>query len=122
MYQAQLDHIGADGNVAGLPVTETFTLYEDAGCTIPKNLTGFSARFALRHLNERGKILVDATTLNGGIALGGAAGTVVLQTGEITPDHAAIPAGIHPYSIEVFDASANLVYSVFGRREFRVRL
>lgn len=122
MYQAQIDYLGPDGNVAGLPIGETFTLYSDASCTVPKDLTGFSASFRLRALNERGKILIEATNLNGGITLGGVAGTVALDTGSMSPDHDPVPAGIHAYSFELFNGSANLVYSVYGRREFRVRL
>ncbi|AVP97922.1 hypothetical protein C7S18_12245 [Ahniella affigens] len=122
MYQARIDYVGTDGNVAGLPVKETFELFEDASMTMPLDLTGFTARFALRSRDENGVLLIEATTANGGVVLGGTAGTVAIQTGAMTPAHGSVPAGTHAYALEVFDGSGTLLYSAIGKREFRVRV
>lgn len=62
--------------------------WKDSGGT-PINLTGFTARMQIRKSVSAAATLADLTTSNGGITLGGVAGTITLaltaaQTGAMT--------------------------------------
>ena len=54
-----------------------YFVYKDAAGT-PINLTGYSARAKIRNALVAGADVLDMTTANGQIVLGGAAGTVEL--------------------------------------------
>jgi hypothetical protein len=45
----------------------------------PMNLTGYTARMQVRPEIESGDVLVELTTSNGGLVLGGAAGTIAMS-------------------------------------------
>jgi hypothetical protein len=67
------------------------------------NLTGYTARMQVRETAESGTILLDLTTENGGIALGGSAGTVTLTA--TATQTAAIAAGEWVYDIELVNGA-----------------
>lgn len=62
----------------GANFTRIITLYEPDGET-PYNLTGYQARMQVRREVDESTILVELTTANGRITLGGAAGTITLN-------------------------------------------
>ena len=68
------------------------------------NLTGYTARMQVRSLVDSASTLVDLTTENGGITLGGAAGTITLTinaatTAAITDD------GVYDLELEAGDGT-----------------
>lgn len=67
------------------------------------NLTGYTARMQVRTDHESATVLLSLTTENGGITLGGAAGTVTLL-GTATQT-AALEAGEHVYDLELVTGS-----------------
>lgn len=60
----------------GATYSQTFTLRDSAGDLV--DLTGFTARMQVRATYESASALLDLTTSNGGITLGGALGTIIL--------------------------------------------
>lgn len=54
----------------------TLTLTDSAGALV--NLTGYTARLTIRETYASESALISLTTENGGITLGGAAGTIAL--------------------------------------------
>ena len=73
----------------GATFEESITWSDDAG---PVNLTGYTARMQAREEYESATAFIDITTGNGGITLGGAAGTIALllsatATAAITAEH-----------------------------------
>ena len=75
--------------------------YKDAGVAI--NLTGYTARMQVRATLESASTLVELTTANGRIALGGAAGTISLTIS--ATDSAALTAGRGVYDLELVSGS-----------------
>jgi len=67
------------------------------------NLTGFTASMMVRTNYTDTTPLLSLTTSNGGIALGGAAGTIVITAS--ATQTAAIPAGQAVYDIELYTGS-----------------
>lgn len=66
------------------------------------NLSGYTARMQLRESTDAGDAFVSLTTENGGIALGGAAGTVTLTIS--AADTAAIGETAGVYDLELVSA------------------
>jgi hypothetical protein len=65
----------------------------------PINLTGYTARMQIRSTYESASPMIDLTTDNYGIILGGAAGTVALGMSAATTD--ALTAGRGVYDLEL---------------------
>lgn len=63
------------------------------------DLTGYTARMQIRATAEAATTLLDLTTENNRIALGGAAGTITLSIS--ATDTAALPAGRAVYDLEL---------------------
>lgn len=63
------------GETLALPLT----YYSDSAGTVAFNLTGYTARMQGRLKIESASTLFSLTTENGGITLGGSAGTIVLS-------------------------------------------
>lgn len=80
------------GSTFGLTIT-----YKDSNGTAI-NLTGYTARMTLRR-NYEDSSLIDLTTENGRIALGGSAGTVTLSIA--AGDTAALPSVEGVYDLEL---------------------
>ena len=64
----------------------------------PMNLTGYTARMQVRRETESSEILVELTTENGRISLGGAAGTITLSMNPATTA-AIVDEGV--YDLEI---------------------
>lgn len=94
---------------AGATFERTLT-YKLNGAAV--NLTGWTARMQVRQRHIADTALLDLTTANGGITLGGAAGTISLlatdtQTG-------ALPEGVWRYDLELIDGSGKVKRLVEG--------
>lgn len=86
------------------------TWKDDAGA--PINLTGFTARMQIR-TPENGSILLSLTTENGGIVLGGVAGTITLAiTAAAT---AALDWVYGRYDLELISAGGEVTPLLEGR-------
>lgn len=88
---------------AGSTFDKTFT-YRIAGQLV--NLTGWTARMQVRQKHTADTKLLDLTTSNGGITLGGAAGTVAIYATDTQT--AALPAGVWRYDIELINGSGKV--------------
>lgn len=92
-----------DGNSLRLDVDTTrFGAYTSGGEVLyhpPVNLTGFTARMQIRETVESTTVLHSLTTENGGITLGGAAGTIALTIS--ATDTAAFTFDTAVYDLEV---------------------
>lgn len=75
--------------------------YKDVGVAV--NLTGYTARMQVRATIEAATALIDLTTANGRIALGGAAGTITLSIS--AADTEALTAGRGVYDLELVSGS-----------------
>lgn len=126
MYQAANNMLGTEGMIAGLPWRDQLTLFTSydsgSGTGTAYNLTGCTGRFALRSLGSTGALLLEGTTANAAMVLGGVAGTVVIDSSAISPAHAAIPEGVHAYCIEIFSSGGVLLWYIDGQLEFRRRV
>jgi hypothetical protein len=75
--------------------------YKDNGVAV--NLQGYTARMQVRSTLESATALIELTTANGRIALGGAAGTITLSIS--ATDTAALTAGRGVYDLELVSGS-----------------
>jgi len=75
------------------------------------NLTNWTARMQIRATTEAATALIELTTANGRIALGGAAGTITLTIS--ATDTAALTAGRGVYDLELV-SPAGLVTNLMG--------
>ena len=75
--------------------------YKESGVAV--NLTGYTARLQVRSTLESASTIVELTTANGRIALGGAAGTITLTIS--ATDTAALTAGRGVYDLELVSGS-----------------
>jgi hypothetical protein len=75
--------------------------YKDNGVAV--NLTGYTARMQVRATLESASTLVELTTANSRIALGGTAGTISLTIS--ATDTAALTAGRGVYDLELVSGS-----------------
>ena len=75
--------------------------YKESGVAV--NLTGYTARMQVRSTLESATSVVELTTANGRIALGGAAGTITLTIS--ATDSAALTAGRGVYDLELVSGS-----------------
>jgi hypothetical protein len=76
-------------------------VYKDQGVAI--NLTGYTARMQVRSTLESASTVVELTTANGRIALGGTAGTITLTIS--ATDTAALTSGRGVYDLELVSGS-----------------
>jgi len=95
-----------DANSLRLDVDTTrFGTYSSGGEVLyhtPVNLTGFTARMQIRETVESTTILHTMTTENGGITLGGTAGTIALLIS--ATDTAALTFDAGVYDLEIISA------------------
>jgi hypothetical protein len=75
--------------------------YKDNGVAV--NLTGYTARMQVRATLESASTLVELTTANSRIALGGTAGTITLTIS--ATDTAGLTAGRGVYDLELVSGS-----------------
>lgn len=65
-------------------------------------MSGYTARMQARDAHTAPSVLVELTTENGRIALGGAAGTIQLTIA--ATDTALLPSGLYVYDLELASA------------------
>lgn len=87
----------------GATFSTTLTVYNDLAREDPVDLTGYTARMMVRSDYENPTALIDMTTSNGRIALGGAAGTITLLIS--ATDTAALTKGDYVYDLELVTGS-----------------
>ena len=76
------------------------------------NLTGYTARMQLRISSDAATPALEATTENGRITLGGAAGTVTLDLPATVT--AALPANQYAYDLELVSGSGQVTRLLEG--------
>ena len=81
----------------GATLDRVITWRNSAGALI--NLTSFTARMQVRSDYQSSTVVLDLTTENGGITLGGAAGTITVNVSATAM--AAIPSGTYVYDLEM---------------------
>jgi hypothetical protein len=92
----------------GATFTKVITWKRDGALV---NLTGWTARMQIRATTEAATALIDLTTENGRIALGGTAGTITLTIS--ATDTAALTAGRGVYDLELV-SPGGLVTNLMG--------
>ena len=93
----------------GSTVRRNFALSIDDN---PVNLTGYTARMQIRATAEASTALIELTTENGRIALGGTAGTITLTIS--ATDTAALTAGRAVYDLELVAANGTVTNLLGG--------
>jgi hypothetical protein len=79
----------------------------------PWNLSGYTGRMQVRPTVESSKVLLNLNTENGGIVLGGGAGSVSLYASATTM--AGIIAGDHVYDIELVSGGGEVTTILKGK-------
>lgn len=87
----------------GATFNYVLTWYGDKNKTTPINLTGYTARMHVRTNIEDATPILELTTENGRITLGGALGTITLLVS--AADTAALSAGSAVYDLELISGS-----------------
>ena len=80
--------------------------------TVPVNLTGYTARLQARVDVEDSEVIVSLTTSNGGITLGGSAGTISLD--QTATQTTLLPAGTYVYDLELISTNSTVTRLVQG--------
>jgi len=94
----------------GATVTQVLTWKDYLGT--PVNLTGFTARMQARRQVNDLEILLDLTTANSGIVLGGVLGTVAIN---ISAAATALISGVAVYDLELVSGSSVVTRLVEGK-------
>jgi hypothetical protein len=83
---------------------KVLTWTDAAGALV--NLTGYTARMQVRRSEDATATLLECTTENSRISLGGVAGTI---TFDVSPtDMAALPIGIFRYDLELISGAGRV--------------
>jgi hypothetical protein len=90
----------------------TTVLWGDA-CLAPIDLTGFTAAFQAKRALSDDDLLIDLTTENGGIVLGGTAGTIQLLMSSAATT--ALVAGNGFYDLKVISGGDVVSYLLQGK-------
>lgn len=105
-------------------IAGTYDMVVDQGATLsrtitwkdsaknPIDLTGYSARMQVRANVTATTTVIELTTANSRIALGGVAGTVTLTVS--AADTAAVPAGRYVYDLELVSGSGVVNRLIMG--------
>ena len=98
----------------GATYSQVFTWNDSNGD--PVSLVGWTGRMQVRSRVPSVTTVLDLTTANGGITLGGAAGTVTVSVS--AADMADVEAGVYGYDIELVNGSTveRLVMGTFTVR------
>lgn len=84
----------------------------------PVDLTSYTARMQVRQYAQAPTAALSLTTENGGITLGGTAGTIDLYIDDLATDAITIPKGV--YDLELEDASGDVTRLLQGDVEIDV--
>jgi len=95
----------------GTTYLETFTLFLDVDAGTLVKLTGSSARMSVRKKANLPEI-INLNTTDGGITLGGEAGTVDLEIS--ATDTGALPSGVYRYSLEIEGSGGQVIRYLEG--------
>jgi hypothetical protein len=99
----------------GATFTRVITWRDSDGALV--DLTNYTARMMAREKFEDASAIFELTTENGGIALGGAAGTITLTISATAT--AAFSAQVHGvYDLELVDSGGVVTRLLKGRCEF----
>lgn len=79
---------------------------------VPVNITNWTARLQARVDVEDSEVILSLTTANGGITLGGAAGTISLD--QTATQTALLPAGDYVYDLELISGVGAVTRLVQG--------
>jgi hypothetical protein len=82
----------------GATFRKTLTWQDSAGA--PIDLTGFTARMMIRQQLKDAAPLITLTTENGGITLGGVAGTIALYISDTDTEAMTIQKGVYDLELE----------------------
>jgi hypothetical protein len=98
----------------GATYSQVFTWKDSNGD--PVSLVGWTGRMQVRSRVPSATTVLDLTTANGGVTLGGAAGTVTISVS--AADMADVDAGVYTYDIELVNGSTveRLVMGTFTVR------
>lgn len=98
----------------GATYSQVFTWKDSNGD--PVSLVGWTGRMQVRSRVPSATTMLDLTTANGGVTLGGAAGTVTVSVS--AADMADVDAGVYTYDIELVNGSTveRLVMGTFTVR------
>ena len=110
---ATYDLIGDNAIQQGATFTKSFAWKNSGG--VPINLTGYTAQMQVRKSVTSPDVIVELSTLNGAIVLGGAAGTVVLSLTALQT--AAITAKSGVYDLELKTAGGEVTRFLSGSVE-----
>ena len=80
--------------------------------SVPVNITNWTARLQARVDVEDSEVILSLTTSNGGITLGGAAGTISLD--QTATQTTLLPAGTYVYDLELISAVGAVTRLVQG--------
>lgn len=100
---------------AGATFTRTLTWRDAADALV--DLSGYTGRMQVRADVESTSTILSLTTSNGGITLGGAAGTVLITVS--ATESATLTAGDYVYDLELVSAGGTVTRLVQG--QFTVR-
>lgn len=92
----------------GTTFTRNITYLDNAG--LPVNLTGYTAKMQVRPATDSSTVLVELSTANGRITLGGALGTIVLNAPATVMNFAG---GVYVYDLEL-TSGANVTRIIMG--------
>ena len=79
----------------------------------PVDITGWTARMQVRERYEADSTLLNITTENSGITLGGTAGTITLNANAATT--AGFITGVHVYDLELINSAGEVTRLVEGK-------
>lgn len=82
----------------------------------PIDLTGYTARMQVREYASAADPVIDLTTTNGGIALGGTAGTITLSISSTDTSNVGVDGGV--YDLELVSAGGVVTRLLQGFIEF----
>jgi hypothetical protein len=109
-----LNFTGDDAIEKGATFRQVLTWFDSLGA--PVNLTGRTARMQVRKGMKSPLVVLDLTTENGGLVLGGSAGTITINISAAQTSAVAIAAGVH--DLEVVGADGTVVRLFQGEAEF----
>jgi len=92
--------------------TFSYTITWTDQSNTPINLTGYTAKMMVRQSLDSAAAILTLTTENGGITLGGSAGTIALSIDKTTT--AALPALIGLYDLEIISPGGGVDFLTQG--------
>lgn len=95
----------------GATLERTITYTDSANAIV--NLTGYIGRMQIRSAVESSSIILELTTANSRIVMGGALGTISIYVDAATMS--SIPAGNYVYDLEIVSSGGKVTRLIEGR-------